>query len=500
MKVFVSYKWEDAPHNAWVERLARDLRLRGIEALVDNWEVRYGESFSEYMTRGIHSCDAIIFVMTPAFLSAAEAPFGQEGPLKFELQLALARRLAGERFRIIGVLRRGERAAQQLRDLRYADFRDDSIYEDALNRLVADLVDQVEKPLLKVQDAQDWRFHEHGHVGDELEAGSLAGEFLSGTHDLVVWMEADEGPKPVGLYRTQYDSYSFQPLEAFSYATRIRAARGHFLVIQELEGIRVFENGSQRAVSSLPIVSVGDPVIRSEALHPTLPWVAIGTDYGRVVVWDWLEDRIMFHRHNFPAGEINWISALSFSRTEGGADSLLLCVDNSIIRLRADNGELLSQSPVGPPEETTALDANDLRGSFAVGGVMDSKVYKQGRKPTLLYQIRNSGPLVKGLRFSPDGRLLGIVDGGLGGSSVSVVEAASGASIHRFVEVWPPGGSGRWPSYIIKRSVSFSSDGRLVAIGEGGRVGLYRTPEMSAPNRLSSTEGALSSSSSRDGG
>lgn len=479
MKVFVSYKWEDVPHNAWVERLARDLRARGIEALVDKWEVRYGESFSDYMTRGIHSCDAILFIMTPAFLSAAEASSGREGPLKFELQLALARRLAGERFRVIGVLRRGERAAQQLRDLRYADFRDDSIYEEALTRLVADLADQVEKPPLRVQDGQDWRFPEYGHVGDELEASGLAGEFLSGTHDLVVWMEAAEGPKgPVGLYRAKSDSYSFQPLEAVPYATRIRAARGHFLVIQEREGVRVFENDSRRAVNSLPIGSVGDPIIRAEALHPTLPWVAIGTDYGRVVVWDWLEDRILFQRHNFPAGEVNWISGLSFSRTKDGADSLLLCVDNSIIRLRADDGELLSQSPVGPSEETTALDVNFLCGTFAIGGVMDAKVYKQGRDPALLYKIRNSAPLVKDLRFSSDGRLLGIVDGsGLGGSSVSVVEAVFGASIYRFGEIWPPAGSGMWPSFIINRSVSFSSDSRLVAIGEGGRVGLYRTPE-----------------------
>ncbi len=52
MKVFISYKWEDALQNAWVEKFATDLRNAGIEAHLDQWEVRYGDSFIEYMGSG----------------------------------------------------------------------------------------------------------------------------------------------------------------------------------------------------------------------------------------------------------------------------------------------------------------------------------------------------------------------------------------------------------------------------------------------------------------
>lgn len=176
MKVFVSYKWQDADHNAWVERLGRDLRARGIDALLDKWEVRYGESFTEYMTRGIHSCDAILFVVTPEFLAAAEQASGPGGAVRFELQLGLARQIAGERCRLIGLLRRGDRTARQLRDLRYADFRNDDAYLEALERLVNDLVDRVEKPVLR-RETVDWRFAEDAYVGDELETNGLAANF-----------------------------------------------------------------------------------------------------------------------------------------------------------------------------------------------------------------------------------------------------------------------------------------------------------------------------------
>ena len=49
MKVFISYKWEDALHNAWVKKFATDLRKAGIEAHLDQWDVRYGDSFVDYI-------------------------------------------------------------------------------------------------------------------------------------------------------------------------------------------------------------------------------------------------------------------------------------------------------------------------------------------------------------------------------------------------------------------------------------------------------------------
>ena len=142
LKVFVSYKWEDAAHNQWVETLARDLRRSGIEAILDRWEVRFGDSFTDYMTSRIGSADVILFIITTRSVAAVEAPASEGGALKFEMQMATARRTAGEKMRLIGVYREGPRPPAHLRDHRYADFRDDPRYAETFRDLVDDLYER----------------------------------------------------------------------------------------------------------------------------------------------------------------------------------------------------------------------------------------------------------------------------------------------------------------------------------------------------------------------
>jgi DNA-binding response OmpR family regulator len=139
-KVFISYKWEGDDHNDWVMKIAVDLRSAGIEASLDRWEVRLGDSFTEYMTSKISEADVILFIMTTASVAAIEASGGKGGAVKFEMQLATSRRIAGESLRIIPIYREGNNTAAHVRDHRYADFRDDLKYEQTIQMLVADLL------------------------------------------------------------------------------------------------------------------------------------------------------------------------------------------------------------------------------------------------------------------------------------------------------------------------------------------------------------------------
>lgn len=148
LKAFISYKWEDDAHNRWVERFASDLRAFGIDTILDRWEVRFGDSFTDYMTSKIAEADVVLFVMTTRSVAAAEAPKGQGGAVKFEMQMATSRRIAGERMRLIGIYREGSKTAAHLRDHRYADFRDNSKYHDRLEELINDLLGVDLKPHL----------------------------------------------------------------------------------------------------------------------------------------------------------------------------------------------------------------------------------------------------------------------------------------------------------------------------------------------------------------
>lgn len=148
LKVFISYKWEDDSHNKWVEKFATDLRAAGINAILDRWEVRFGDSFTDYMTSKIAEADVVVFIMTSRSVAAAEAPTGEGGAVKFEMQMATSRRIAGEKMRLIGVYREGNQTVAHLRDHKYADFRDDLRYKANIQELIDDLLGKEKRPPL----------------------------------------------------------------------------------------------------------------------------------------------------------------------------------------------------------------------------------------------------------------------------------------------------------------------------------------------------------------
>lgn len=154
IEAFISYRWESGEHVAWVRKLAGDLRARGINAVLDQWEVRLGESFTTYMAQRIARADVILFVISPGAVSAAEAPDGRGGALQFEVQMMSARRIR-DGVRIIGVYRAGDRPPNYLRDHKYVDFRKDCCYEEALQELVEDLQGEGGPP--EIRDAGSFR-------------------------------------------------------------------------------------------------------------------------------------------------------------------------------------------------------------------------------------------------------------------------------------------------------------------------------------------------------
>jgi hypothetical protein len=135
--VFVSYKRESASHNEWVLRLAGDLRAYGIDVVLDEWDLNPGDAISDYIASGINSCEAMVFVISRASVDAVEGVRTVDGGgVRFELRLASARRMRDERFRIIGILRSGDRPPSQLADYMWLDFRTAARYTDELSRLV----------------------------------------------------------------------------------------------------------------------------------------------------------------------------------------------------------------------------------------------------------------------------------------------------------------------------------------------------------------------------
>jgi hypothetical protein len=144
---FLSYKWADDESNKWVEMFACDLRKCGIDVKLDKWEVRYGESFTDYMTSQIQSSDVFLFVITEESKKAIEGRCSA-GAVRFEIQLASALRIQGHPQRFIGIWRGAEKPPAHLLDFRCADFRNDSSYKESIHLLAEDLLDRKKAPRL----------------------------------------------------------------------------------------------------------------------------------------------------------------------------------------------------------------------------------------------------------------------------------------------------------------------------------------------------------------
>jgi nucleoside phosphorylase len=138
INAFVSYKWIDDKRDSWVAKFATDLRAAGVNALLDRWEVKLGESFTGYMSTKITESDVVLFVITPQSVAAVEDATSSGGALKFEMQMAAAKMVAGQG-RVIGIYREGDRPPHYLKDRRYVDFRDDKKYPERLRELISDL-------------------------------------------------------------------------------------------------------------------------------------------------------------------------------------------------------------------------------------------------------------------------------------------------------------------------------------------------------------------------
>jgi hypothetical protein len=146
LRTFISYKWENKQVTDWVEKFARDLRQNGIDALLDKWEVAYGESFVDYMITKIPAADVFLFVITPGSVAAVEAQGKTGGAVKFENEIARAQTIAGEELRFIPVLLQGDGPPKHLRGTRYIDFRDPARYAESFAALVDDLKGKQKKP------------------------------------------------------------------------------------------------------------------------------------------------------------------------------------------------------------------------------------------------------------------------------------------------------------------------------------------------------------------
>lgn len=127
---FVSYAWGDPVHERWVESLVQDLKLAGVDVLLDQWHSPPGTSLTQYIDR-IDACSYVLVVGTPDLRAKYDRP-DDDAVVAAELRLITERLRRGRAAResVIPLLRAGDKTSfpPQFQDPVAVDFRSDVAY------------------------------------------------------------------------------------------------------------------------------------------------------------------------------------------------------------------------------------------------------------------------------------------------------------------------------------------------------------------------------------
>lgn len=139
-RVFISYSHDSAEHKSWVLDFATTLRNRGIDAVLDQWDLRPGDDLPHFMETELARCDYVLMVCTEPYVAKANAGSGGVGYEKMIVTAALLQGIDDNK--IIPILRQQGTSIVPtfLRTKVYVDFSSDSEVEYALDELLRTLL------------------------------------------------------------------------------------------------------------------------------------------------------------------------------------------------------------------------------------------------------------------------------------------------------------------------------------------------------------------------
>jgi TIR domain len=139
--VFISYSHDSEDHKAWVLRLAIELRERGVDATLDQWDLAPGQDVAAFMQKGILDADRVILVCSSAYVRKAELGTGGVGYERLIVTGEVVQNIDTRKF--IPLVRANPSQRQIPRFLGprlYIDFNDDGVYEMKREELLRELL------------------------------------------------------------------------------------------------------------------------------------------------------------------------------------------------------------------------------------------------------------------------------------------------------------------------------------------------------------------------
>lgn len=77
--VFISYSHDSEPHKKWVCELATFLREKGIDVVLDQWDVEFGDDLEKFMENSIKTSERVVVISTDEYIRKANEGIGGVG-------------------------------------------------------------------------------------------------------------------------------------------------------------------------------------------------------------------------------------------------------------------------------------------------------------------------------------------------------------------------------------------------------------------------------------
>jgi len=78
-RVFISYSHDSPEHKRWVANLATKLRKRGVDVILDQWDLGLGNDVPKFMEKGVYESDRVLMICTEPYVAKADEGEGGVG-------------------------------------------------------------------------------------------------------------------------------------------------------------------------------------------------------------------------------------------------------------------------------------------------------------------------------------------------------------------------------------------------------------------------------------
>lgn len=139
-RVFISYSHDSASHKAWVLKFATTLRQRGIDAVLDQWDLKPGDDLPHFMETELEAANYILMICSKTYVEKANRGEGGVGYEKMIVTSNLLSRI--DENKIIPIIRQDGTVLRPifLKSKLFIDFSKDSEIEFKLDELIRTLL------------------------------------------------------------------------------------------------------------------------------------------------------------------------------------------------------------------------------------------------------------------------------------------------------------------------------------------------------------------------